>query len=147
MKLTVAALAMAGLMVVGAFPTRGTVGAAEKSQWDGVYTKDQAGRGGELYSQYCATCHGADLGGGEMAPSLVGGEFNASWNDLSLNELFERIRKTMPQNSPGSLNRQQNADIVAFILSKGQFPTGAAELPTATEALSGIKYLAQKPAQ
>ena len=146
MKFTVAALAMTGLMAIGTFPSR-TLGAAERSQWDGVYTTDQAARGGELYAQYCATCHGADLGGGEMAPSLAGGEFNASWNDLSLNELFERIRKTMPQNSPGSLNRQQNADIVAFILSKGQFPTGTDELPTATEALNGIKYLAQKPAQ
>jgi mono/diheme cytochrome c family protein len=147
MKFTVAALAMSGLMVVGMFSGRGTLNAQGKTQWDGVYTKDQAARGGDVYAQYCATCHGADLGGGEMAPSLVGGEFNASWNDLSLGELFERIRKTMPQNSPGSLNRQQNVDILAFILSKGQFPAGAAELPGQTEALNGIKYLAQKPAQ
>lgn len=147
MKFRAAALAMSGFMVVGAFAPSGTVGAEGKSQWDGVYTQEQAARGSELYAQYCATCHGADLNGGEMAPSLAGGEFNTSWNDLSLGELFERIRKTMPQNSPGSLNRQQNADILAFILSKGQFPAGQAELPGQTDALNGIKYLAQKPAQ
>ena len=147
MKFTVAVLAMAGLMAAGTFSAPSVLIAETKSQWEGVYTKDQADRGADLYAQYCATCHGADLGGGEMAPSLAGGEFAASWNDLSLGELFDRIRKTMPQNSPGSLNRQQNADLLAFILFKGSAPVGNAELPSQSEALNGIKYLAQKPAQ
>jgi mono/diheme cytochrome c family protein len=146
MKFTAAALVLAGVMGYGTFSARGALRAdAASTQWDGVYTDGQAKRGESVYGQYCATCHGADLGGGEMAPSLVGGEFNANWNDLSLGELFERIRKTMPQNSPGSLTRVQNADVVAFILSKGKFPSGSTELPNATEALNAIKFLAQKP--
>jgi mono/diheme cytochrome c family protein len=150
MKFTVAALALVGTMGWGVFSARGTVVSAQetaKSQWDGVYTEEQAKRGEEFYSQYCASCHGPDLSGGEMAPGLIGGEFTSNWNDLSLGELFERMRISMPQNSPGSLSRQQNADILAFVLFRGNFPAGTAELPTQTEVLNMIKFMASKPAQ
>src|SRR4249919_1036204 len=134
MKFTVAALTLVSLTAFGAFSARGTVAAqAPKSQWDGVYTADQAKRGEPLYAQYCASCHGPDLSGGEMAPGLTGGEFASNWNDLSLGDLFERIRVSMPQNSTGSLSRQQNADILAYILSKASVPAGSTELPTQTE--------------
>lgn len=146
MKLTVAVLGMAGIVAIGAFGARGTVNAqAPKSQWDGVYTQEQAKRGEELYLQNCSGCHGAELSGAEMAPGLRGGSFNSNWNDLSLGELFDRIRISMPQNAPGSLSRQQNADILAFVLSKSDFPAGSAELPTQTDALNAIKFMAQKP--
>jgi mono/diheme cytochrome c family protein len=148
MKFTVAALAMAGMIAFGAFSAQGTVSAQQpKSQWDGVYTEDQAKRGEGFYSQYCASCHGPDLAGGEMAPGLTGGEFTSNWNDLSLGELFERMRISMPQNAPGSLTRQQNADILAFVLSKGNFPTGTTELSGQTDVLNTIKFMASKPAQ
>jgi mono/diheme cytochrome c family protein len=147
MKLTVAVLTLAGITAFGAFSARGSVAAqAEKSQWDGVFTEAQAKRGQPLYAQYCSTCHGPDLAGGEMAPGLVGGEFSANWNDLSLGDLFERMRVSMPQDAPGSLSRQQNADILSFLLSKGGAPAGTAELATQTEVLNNIKFLAQKPA-
>jgi len=148
MKFTVAVLTMTGMIALSAFSGRGTVAAQQaKSQWDGVYTAEQAKRGEGFYSQYCASCHGPDLAGGEMAPGLTGGEFASNWNDLSLGELFERIRISMPQNAPGSLSRQQNADILAFVLAKGNFPAGSTELPGATDLLNTIKFVAQKPAQ
>lgn len=147
MKFTVAILALAGTMAFGALSARGTVAAqGAKSQWEGVYTEAQAKRGEPLYAQYCASCHGADLAGGEMAPGLTGGEFTANWNDLSLGDLYERIRISMPQNAPGSLSRQQNSDILAFILHKMNTPVGTAELSTVTDELKAIKFLAQKPA-
>jgi mono/diheme cytochrome c family protein len=123
-----------------------TVSAQEaKSQWDGVYTLEQAKRGEALYDQQCSSCHGADMNGGEMAPGLSGGEFTANWNDLSLGDLFERMRISMPQNAPGSLSRQDNADILAFILHKGNYPAGKTDLPTQTEVLNTVKFLASKP--
>lgn len=146
MKFNVAILALAGTMAFGALGARGTVAAQGKSQWDGVYTEAQAKRGEPLYSQYCASCHGADLAGGEMAPGLTGGEFTANWNDLSVGDLYERIRISMPQNAPGSLTRQQNSDILSFILHKMNAPVGQAELSTNTDELKAIKFLAQKPA-
>jgi hypothetical protein len=80
-----------------------------------------------------------------MAPPLSGGTFNANWNDLSLGDLFERMRTSMPQNSPGSLARQDNAAILAYILKSSGAPAGQSELPTQTELLGTIKFLAVKP--
>jgi mono/diheme cytochrome c family protein len=147
MKLTVAAVAFLGMTALGAFGGRGTVAAqGAKSQWDGVYTQEQAQRGEALYAQNCSSCHGPDMTGGEMAPGLTGGEFASNWNDLSLGDLFERMRISMPQNNPGSLSRTQNADILAFMLSKSNFPAGQTELPSQTEVLNTIKFVAAKPA-
>ena len=146
MKFIVAALTLTITMVLGAFSARGVVGAqAAKNQWEGVYTQEQAQRGEGLYAQNCASCHGPDLAGGEMAPGLTGGEFSSNWNDLSIGDLFDRIRISMPQSAPGSLSRQQNADILSFMLFKASVPAGKTELPTQSEVLSTIKFVASRP--
>lgn len=116
-----------------------------RSVWDGVYTDDQAKRGEGFYAKECASCHGTELTGGEAAPPLAGDAFFANWNGLTVGDLFERIRISMPQNSPGSLSRQENADILAFILKVNQFPSGKAELDRQTEILKQIKFESTKP--
>jgi quinoprotein glucose dehydrogenase len=113
---------------------------ATKSVWDGVYTQDQANRGKDLYSAQCASCHGPELTGGEMAPALSGGDFMSDWNGLTVGDLFERIRISMPQNAPGSLSGQQNADILAFLLASNKFPAGAQELAKEGMILKDIKF-------
>lgn len=143
MKFKFVWVVLAGIAVAGAF---GAVSAQEKTQWDGIYTVEQAQRGDQLYAEHCATCHGPDLSGGEMAPGLTGGDFAANWNDLNLGQLFDRIKMSMPQNNPGSLNRQQVADIIAFVMSKSNFPAGTSELSTQAEELTAIKFLGTKPA-
>jgi mono/diheme cytochrome c family protein len=117
---------------------------ATRSVWDGVYTEEQASRGQGLYNQHCASCHADTLTGGEMSPPLAGGDFLANWNGLTLGELFDRIRTTMPQNKPGKLSREVNADITAFILSFNKFPAGKTELPHATEFLKEIRIESEK---
>ena len=42
---------------------------------------------------------------------------------------------------------EQDADILAYSLFKGNYPAGMSELPTQTEALSTIKFVSAKPAQ
>ena len=118
-----------------------------RSVWDGVYTDEQAKRGEEVYHQECAACHGEMLTGGESAPPLTGGAFQANWNGLSLGDLFDRIRKTMPQSKPGRLTRQQDADVLAFMLSINKFPAGKAELYRQSEMLKEIRFEAKKPAK
>ncbi len=118
--------------------------AAPKSIWDGVYAEEQAKRAEPLYSEKCSNCHGAELTGND-APALVGAEFSANWNDLLLNDLFERIRLTMPADSPGSLSRAQVADIISLILKRAEVPAGKAELPSTSEVLKGIKYIGSRP--
>jgi len=115
-----------------------------RSVWDGVYTADQAKRGESLYAQHCSSCHGSTFEGGEMAPPLAGGAFNANWNGLSLGDLAERIRISMPQNNPGSLSRQQYVDIVATMLGGGEFPQGKTELPREVDALKQIAFESAK---
>jgi S-disulfanyl-L-cysteine oxidoreductase SoxD len=120
------------------------VALASASVWQGVYTEEQAKRGQPLYGKYCASCHGEQLTGGEDSPPLTGGAFLANWNGLTLGDLFERIRVSMPQDRPGRLTRQQNADILAYVLGANQFPAGQAELPTETERLKQIRFEAAK---
>ena len=115
------------------------------SVWDGVYSEEQSGRGRALYGKECAGCHGSSLGGGETAPPLTGSAFMANWSGLSVGELFERIRLSMPEGRPGALSRQQNADILAYILSVNQFPAGKAELQKDTDRLKQIRFLAERP--
>jgi len=116
-----------------------------QSIWDGIYTEDQANRGKALYSQECSSCHGGELTGGEMAPPLAGGEFMAGWDGLTVGDLFERIRISMPQNAPGSLSGQQNADILAFIFNANKFPAGTSEMPKEAGILKQIKFEVKKP--
>jgi cytochrome c len=138
-------LALAGVTVPGVVAR--AQGNATRSVWLGVYTSEQAKRGEPLYSQSCSSCHGTSLEGGEMAPPLTGGPFNANWNGLTMGDLFERLRISMPQNSPGSLTRQEYVDVLAFMLRSGSFPEGKSELPRETELLKQITFEAMKPQQ
>jgi mono/diheme cytochrome c family protein len=115
------------------------------SVWDGVYSEAQAQRGETAYRQSCVNCHGPELEGADMTPPLTGGTFTANWNDLTLGDLFERIRATMPLDKPGTLSRQQNADLVAFLLKANQWPAGTTELSRELGTLKQIRIQPSKP--
>ena len=115
-----------------------------KSVWDGVFTKEQAERGAAAYKTACSECHGNDLAGDGFAPALAGSEFMGNWNDLSVGDLFERIRVSMPPSGPSSVTPAQKADIVAHLLNNSKFPVGSTELEAKTEALKGIKIELKK---
>jgi hypothetical protein len=117
----------------------------KKSVWDGVYTVEQAKRGAGLYALHCGSCHGPGLMGGEAAPPLTGIEFAGNWSGLTLGDLFERIRTSMPQDDPAKLSAQQKADILAHMLSVGMFPAGTADLSRETPVLMQITFEAIKP--
>jgi mono/diheme cytochrome c family protein len=117
----------------------------QKTTWDQVYTAEQAARGEKLYAEQCAACHGDSLGGVEMAPPLAGDTFNSNWEGVTLNDLFERMRTSMPQNKPGSLSRAQNADLLAHMLKVGGFPAGDVPLDGQAGALAQIKFVTYKP--
>lgn len=116
-----------------------------RTVWDGVYTDAQARRGEPLYQEECASCHAPDLTGGEISPALKGGVFVWTWNGLPVGTLFERMRKSMPQDRPGALTRQQKADILAFIFASNEFPRGTTELASRTEMLNQIQFEAIDP--
>jgi len=147
-------IAMAGLVALSAaIAPPSSLGAKQQSSstepgqsvWDGVYTREQASRGAALYAERCAHCHGQDLTGGEIAPALNGGEFKSNWSGLSVDDLFERIKVSMPQDNPGSLSRQQTADVLAFVLFRNGFPVGKTELAREAEVAKQIRFEQNRP--
>jgi mono/diheme cytochrome c family protein len=119
--------------------------AQARTVWDGVYSDAQAKRGAALFADRCSTCHAPDLSGIDQAPALTGADFAMDWDTLSMNDLFERTRVSMPADKPGTLTPPEVADVLAFVLQKNAMPSGASDLPTDADALKAIKYTAKKP--
>ena len=115
-----------------------------RSVLEGVFNEEQLKRGTQTFVDNCSVCHGQDLSGGEIAPGLFGPNFMANWNGLTVGDLFERIRISMPPDNPGKMTRQQDIDIVSAILNANGFPMGKAELDSRTEVLKQIKIEPKK---
>jgi S-disulfanyl-L-cysteine oxidoreductase SoxD len=115
------------------------------SVWDGVFAGEQASRGKARFAQQCAGCHGAKLEG-ITGPQLAGSTFKGNWDGLTADDLFEYIKKSMPRGQPGSLSREQVAELVAFVLTSNGYPAGQKELPNDAGLLQKIRISATKPA-
>ena len=135
----VLALGGSALLAFALFAQHGT------TTWDGVFTHAQAARGESLYQKQCGKCHGHTLDGDSVNPPLAGDEFRGNWTGQPLSNLFEKIQGTMPADHPGSLKREENADILAYVLSANKYPEGKAELGSDAESLKKIQFLASKP--
>jgi mono/diheme cytochrome c family protein len=99
-----------------------------KTIGDGVYSIGQAQRGRQHYLESCASCHREDLNGDGVTPGLAGDEFIEHWDKATVEDLFRRIKTTMPADRPGSLADADCLDIVAFLLKENGFPDGPGEL-------------------
>ena len=131
--------AAAAVLLVTAVLFSANVAAQDtKSTWDGVFTAEQAERGQASYDQECAQCHLEDLLGDGIAPSLIGAPFHFRWSELSVGDMLVAIRTTMPQGAPASLSPRAYVDIVAYMLSRNDFPAGDMELPTDQDVLESI---------
>jgi len=80
-----------------------------------------------------------------MAPALVGAAYSANYDGLTVGDLFDRNRSTMPPGNEGAIGAQQLADITAFMLQFNGFPAGDKELPAQSMPLKSIKYVATQP--
>ena len=109
---------------------------------DGVFTAAQARRGRRVYTQNCESCHGGELKGGEMAPSIAGSDFIVFWTELPVGSLFERIRVSMPEDGPGRLTIEEYTDVVAYLLDANDYPAGEQELPADKAAQDLIMIVA-----
>ena len=143
-----AVVAVIGLTVIGMIHPSLRAQQPDKtsrSVWDGVYTKEQVKRGERLYAQLCSSCHGQELAGNDEAAPLSGPAFQASWEGLSVGELSNRVRVSMPPNDPGTLSRQQIVDILSYVLSVNGFPSGSTELDSKPEVLKQVRIEGTKP--
>lgn len=117
------------------------------SVWDGVYTNEQAERGRSLYREHCEDCHGIALEGDVESAPLTGGVFQTNWNSVPLGKLYQRIRRDMPADKPGSLSPETCAAVLALILKANGFPPGDAELVHNADFLNQIRFDSVKPAK
>ena len=143
--MAVAGVMYAAAIVAAASQSAAVASPADTTVWDGVYTEAQAKRGQQLYQEECSSCHLESLGGADMAPALAGDAFLSQWNDLSVGDLFDRIRISMPQDKPATLSRQAYADLVAHMLKANGIPAGSAELQHDIAELKRIKIVAKRP--
>jgi len=113
---------------------------AKRSVWDGVFTEDQARRGEAQYGRNCQSCHGADLTGNPVdeVPPLAWDGFVTQWSNRTVKDLVETIKRSMPRDSPGSLNARAYVDLVAYLLQANKFPAGTRDLSLNTDALADI---------
>ena len=101
----------------------------------GVYTAAQADRGISAVSIECASCH---------APNRFTDDlFYTSFAGKPLWEMFDVISDSMPEDNPGSMKKEEYADVIAYLLKLNNFPAGATDLPIDKDALSAI--LMEKP--
>jgi S-disulfanyl-L-cysteine oxidoreductase SoxD len=136
---------VASLTIATAMLAFSVAAAQTKNVWDGVYSDAQAGRGKKSYVTHCAACHNEGLQGGDLAPELKGEDFLLRWNDKSMFEFVDRIQKTMPQDNPGGLMPQENADIVGYILQVNKMAAGSTDLSSDEAALKAITITKTKP--
>ena len=104
----------------------------------GVYSAAQMAQGKAFYSDNCLQCHGGELEGVEDAPPLSGKPFLAKWGGLPVGALHAFIDKNMPPGNGGALGAVSEAAVVAYILSKNNFPAGAALLPADPAGLNAV---------
>ena len=127
------AFAALALVLTGVGP------AAGRGSGDGVYTTVQASEGAQVYARQCGMCHGARLEGTVETPGLTG-KFVANWGSRPLGNLFDYLARAMPQTSPGTLDAQDNARLIAFILQANGAPPGDTALPADRGTLNRLEF-------
>jgi mono/diheme cytochrome c family protein len=118
-----------GVVAVGVLAAWSAAGQAKGpgvTTADGVYSKEQARAGEDLYETHCLTCHDKAY----FRPVL------RSWSGQQVSVLFDVMAGSMPESNPGGLQDEEYLDILAYIFSRSRYP--AAEEPLVMEKLSGI---------
>jgi alcohol dehydrogenase (cytochrome c) len=104
------------------------------------FSAAQAAQGKSDYSKHCASCHGDDLAGIHLAPSLVRGRFDRNWRGKSADILAFHLRRMpmKPVGTPGSLSDESYLNILAYVLASNGFAAGNDRLPSDSGALAKL---------
>jgi len=101
-----------------------------------LFSAAQAARGQTVFHNNCAPCH--------ALADMTGSAFQAKWGADSLAALFTLISSTMPRNAPGSLGKEDYADVIGFLLRDSGYPAGPSDLPADATRISELR-LKSKP--
>ena len=134
-----AALLSAGARAARAQQDSSASSKSALSTLSGVYTEKQAARGETVFRNVCVSCH--------TVSDYTGDVFKTKWGGGTAFDLFEIIRSSMPESEPGSLSRQQYADLVAYLFRLNDLPTGKTELGTDKVDLQRITIVVKDSAR
>jgi quinoprotein glucose dehydrogenase len=114
------------------------LGASARAQTtlDGVYTKEQAARGKQIYAGMCRSCH--------TPVSHAGDTFEKAWLGRTMADLYTYVSERMPKNDPAGMPPQDYADVIAYLLTMNAMPAGKRELQPDSAALAPIRIVVQK---
>ena len=100
---------------------------------DGLFSKDQVERGGKVFQDKCASCHSAQLEGGDHGPPLNDDAFWQEWNGKPARALYSRIISTMPPDDAGSLAEKDAIELLAYFAAMNGAEPGTKSLDRADE--------------
>lgn len=96
-----------------------------------------AGKGHDVYLQYCAKCHG-EQGQGLIGPPVIGSDARLGSYETAQG-LLDYISTTMPQNKPGSLSDAEYRKVLAYLLASNDFLPKGQTLDEATLSDIAVK--------
>ena len=103
----------------------------ERPLTSGVFSQKQAERGEGVYKTSCQSCH--------AKTEYTGDKFKVAWVSRTAFDIFNQVRTEMPEDNPGSLERQEYVDVIAYIFSLNAYPAGANELPPDDDVLKKVR--------
>lgn len=104
---------------------------AERPLTSGVFSQKQVERGEGVYRTSCQSCH--------AKTEYTGDKFKVAWVSKTAFDIFDTIRSQMPEDNPGSLERQEYVDVVVYIFSLNAYPAGANDLPADDDGLKKVR--------
>lgn len=107
-----------------------------------LFTADQAASGANKYAASCKLCHGKKLEG-RTGPALTGPNFASAKAHFTVKDVFVFMATAMPAPQPGSLPKDDYADIMAFLLQQNGYPAGPARLTAAAAQAADVPLLYQ----
>lgn len=87
--------------------------------------------GAQWFQATCVQCHAVG--------AVTNDDFRLKWTGRNAYELFERVRSTMPQSSPGSLSRGTYLAIVAYLMKLNGMPGAGRPVVGDSTALASVR--------
>ena len=119
------------LVALCIFSTQSTAQSTPRTTKSGVYAREQAARGQDVFLGTCKNCHAPE--------AHTTDTFTTKWQGRPLSDLLQYLRDQMPKNEPGSLSAEEYADVLAYLLKLNRMPAGDADLPADMTQLKSIR--------
>ena len=120
-----------GLLAALALALVGAAQGVPVSTANGVYTRQQADQGRDLWAYACQSCH--------VPTQHSGADFRGRWFGRTLGELFGYLRREMPQTDPGTMSDDEYAALLAHLMRINGMPAGPRTLAADSASLHRIR--------